>query len=54
VVIDDFSPMVFAALITKEFAPLQNTNIKKIAVGIDPELIPKYRLPLPPTSLVKS
>lgn len=51
---DDFSPVVLPALVTKKLAPLQDADVKKVAIRSCPELTLKCGLPLPPSGLEES
>lgn len=50
---DELSPMVLTSFVSEELAPLQDSHIKEVAVGVFPELAvsPEFR-PLP-SSLVE-
>lgn len=50
---DNFSPVVLAVLVAKEFAPLQNANVEKVPVGIYPKLVLEYEFAFPPAGLVE-
>jgi len=50
---DDFSPIVFAALVAKELAPFQNADIEEVTVGIYPKLVLEYKFAFPPARLVE-
>lgn len=45
--------MVLAPLVAEELAPFKDANVDEIAVGVDPELIFEYQLPLSPARLVE-
>jgi hypothetical protein len=50
----DFSPMVLASLVSEQFAPFQNRQIKEVAIRAHPEVIVDEDLLLsPPRSIVR-